>query len=194
LNRVLLGLEHAVRAGLKPLKVNTVLMRGENEDEVEPLVEHAREHGWQIRFIEFMPLENGGTWDPSQVIRGEEVRRRIERLWPLELDPDDDPAAPATRFRFSDGKGTVGFINSVSEPFCARCSRLRLTADGHFRVCLYDTRETDLKRLLRAGASDAELERAIEAAVEAKGRGGALEILERQSALPLSRTMHQIGG
>jgi cyclic pyranopterin phosphate synthase len=82
----------------------------------------------------------------------------------------------------------------VSEPFCASCSRLRLTADGHFRVCLYDTRETDLKRLLRAGASDAELEQAIEAAVKAKGRGGALEILERQSALPLSRTMHQIGG
>lgn len=194
LDRVLLGLEQAARAGLTPLKVNTVLMRGVNDDEVEPLVEHARQHGWQIRFIEFMPLENGGTWDHSQVIRGDEVRRRIERLWTLEPDPHDDPNAPATRYRFTDGKGAVGFINSVSAPFCGSCSRLRLTADGHMKVCLYDSRETDLKRLLRGGASDAELERAIEKAVAGKGRGGALEISERKSALPLSRTMHQIGG
>jgi cyclic pyranopterin phosphate synthase len=147
-----------------------------------------------LRFIEFMPLENGGTWDLSRVFSGAEVRSRIERLWPLEAEPAGDPHAPATRFVFRDGKGAVGFVNSVTEPFCASCSRLRLTADGHFRVCLYDLDETDLKTPLRAGATDEDLAMRMKSAVERKGRGGALEILERKSALPLVRTMHQIGG
>lgn len=194
LQRVLVGLEAARDAGLAPIKVNTVLVRGVNDDEVETLVSHAREHEWELRFIEVMPLANGSTWEPSQVVSGEELRRRIDRRWPIEPEPRRDAHAPATRYRFRDGKGTVGFIDSVTRPFCASCSRLRLTSDGQLRVCLYDDREVDLKKALRAGATDAELERLMVEAVRGKGRGGALEILERQAAIPLQRTMHQIGG
>lgn len=194
LQRVLVGLEAARDAGLAPIKVNTVLVRGVNDDEVETLVSHAREHEWELRFIEVMPLSNGSAWEPSQVVSGEELRRRIDRRWPIEPEPRRDAHAPATRYRFRDGKGTVGFIDSVTRPFCASCSRLRLTSDGYLRVCLYDDREVDLKTALRAGATDAELERLMVEAVRGKGRGGALEILERQAAIPLQRTMHQIGG
>lgn len=194
LGRALQGIATAVAQGLEPLKVNTVILRDENEDEVETLVEHARDHGWEIRFIEFMPLENGGTWDLSRVVTGAEIRRRVEARWPLEPDPDRDPHAPATRFLFRDGAGAVGFINSVTEPFCGTCSRLRLTADGHFRVCIYDRDEVDLKTPLRNGATDDELEQIMARAVRRKGPGGALEILEKKAALPLARTMHQIGG
>lgn len=194
MSKALDGIAAAIEVGLTPLKVNTVVLRGENDDEVEHLVEHARDHGWELRFIEFMPLENGGTWDLSRVVTGAEVRKRIEALWPLDPDPTGDPHAPATRFRFRDGGGAVGFVNSVTEPFCGNCSRLRLTADGHFRVCLYDLDEVDLKTSLRAGESDEVLAGLMESAVRAKGRGGALAILERKAALPLVRTMHQIGG
>ena len=141
-----------------------------------------------------MPLENGGTWDLSRVVSGAEVRRQIEARWPLEPDPDADPHAPATRFRFTDGRGAVGFINSVTEPFCATCSRLRLTADGKLTTCLYATEELDLKTPLRAGVAPEVIERLVHDAVTRKGRGGSLEIRDRQSALPLTRTMHQIGG
>lgn len=194
LERCLAGVSAAVAAGLTPIKVNTVLVREQNEDEVESLVEHARDHDWELRFIEFMPLENGGNWDPSRIVGGEEVRRRIHARWPLEQDPGGDPHAPATRWRFLDGRGKVGFINSVTEPFCSSCSRLRLTADGKFRVCLYDPAETDLKTPMRNGETDAQLLERIRDALAGKGRGGALEIVERKAALPLTRTMHQIGG
>ena len=194
LHRVLAGLETASRAGLAPLKVNVVLVRGVNDDEVEPLVEHARRHGWELRFIELMPLENDGTWNPARVVGGAEVRDRIDARWPIEPDPGRDPHAPATRYRFRDGSGRLGFIDSVSVPFCSSCSRLRLTSDGMLRVCLYDQAELDLKSPLRGGATDGELLTAIRRAVAAKERGGAIEILERQAALPLTRTMHQIGG
>ncbi len=192
--RVLRGLDAAVAAGLAPVKVNTVLLRGVNDDEAEPLVERARDRGWEVRFIEYMPLENGGGWDLSRVVAGDELRRRIGRRWPIEPDPGADPRAPATRYRFRDGRGWVGFIDSVTRPFCLDCGRLRLTADGKLRVCLYDDRETDLKTPLRAGVSAAEIGRLMERAVRGKGPGGALEILERRAPLPLARTMHQIGG
>ncbi len=194
LPRVLEGLDAAASAGLGPIKINTVLLRGLNDDEVEPLAAMARDRGFEIRFIEFMPLENGGTWDLSRVVTGEEVRRRIEAAWPLARDPDEDPRAPARRFLFRDGRGAVGFIDSVTRPFCEQCGRLRLTADGKLRVCLYDDHETDLKTPLRAGADDAELLALVERALRGKGRGGALEILDGHEALPLARTMHQIGG
>jgi cyclic pyranopterin phosphate synthase len=194
LPRVLAGIEAAVEAGLAPIKVNTVLLPGINDDEVESMVEHARTHGWELRFIEFMPLENDDSWDASRVITGDEVRRRIARRWDLEPDPAADPHAPATRYRFRDGCGAVGFINSVSEPFCAACSRLRLTSDGKFRVCLYDENELDLKTPLRAGVDDARLRALMERAVRGKGRGGALEIIESRTRRRPSRTMHQIGG
>ena len=194
LERVLRGLDAAVAVGLAPVKLNTVLLRGVNDDEAEALVERARERGWEVRFIEFMPLENGGTWNLSKVVTGEELRTRIGRRWPIEPDPDHDPRAPARRWKFLDGAGAVGFIDSVSRPFCGDCGRLRLTADGKLRVCLYDDRETDFRTALRSGESDGRIAARMVAALYGKGRGGALEIVERRCALPLVRTMHQIGG
>jgi cyclic pyranopterin phosphate synthase len=194
LDRALGGIAAAIEAGLGPVKVNTVLLRGINDDEVVALVGQAREQGWELRFIEFMPVENGGGWDLSRVVTGDETRRRIHRRWPIEPDPEGDPRAPAARYVFRDGKGAVGFVDSVTRPFCEDCSRLRLTADGKFRLCLYDDREIDLKGPMRSGASDRDLDRLMAEAVSRKGRGGALEILERHEARPLDRTMHQIGG
>lgn len=194
LHQVLAGIATAEASGLGPIKVNTVLLRGLNEDELESLVAHAREHGWELRFIEYMPLENDASWQIDRVVTGAELRERIHRRWPIEPDDAGDPRAPAVRYRYRDGRGTVGFIDSISRPFCATCSRLRLTSDGKLRVCLYDDCETDLRAALRGGADEATLIGLFQRAVQNKGRGGALEILERQAALPLARTMHQIGG
>jgi cyclic pyranopterin phosphate synthase len=194
LDRVLRGMDAATAAGLTPVKINTVLLRGVNDDEVENLAERAREHGWELRFIEFMPLSNGEIWDTAKVLKGQDVRGRIAERWPIEPDPAGDPRAPATRYRYLDGRGYVGFIDSVSQPFCKECSRLRLTADGNLRVCIYDDGEVDLKTPLRAGVTDEEIERLIERAVASKGQGGAVEILERKSVRSPNRTMHQIGG
>ena len=194
LDAVLAGIAAAAACGLAPIKVNTLVLRGENDDEVESLVQHAREHGWELRFIEVMPLANGGTWDPARVVTGDELRERIGRRFPLVPDPAGDPHAPATRYVFADGAGAVGFIDSVTRPFCSSCNRLRLTADGHFRVCLYDEHEIDLKTPLRAGASDAEIVERMQRALDGKGPGGALTILARHATMNLGRTMHQIGG
>jgi len=194
LPRVLAGLEAARDAGLTPIKLNTVLLPDANEDEVEALVEQSRENGWEPRFIEFMPLENGGTWDRSRVVSGEQVRRRIHRVWPLRIASQRDPHAPAVRYEFEDGKGSVAFIDSVTRPFCGDCSRLRLTSDGPFRACLYDDQGIDLKGPMRAGATDDELVALMERAVHAKGRGGALDVLQSEYAPQMTRTMHQIGG
>ncbi len=194
LDRVLAGIRAAAEAGLEPIKVNTVILRGMNDDEIVPLVERARNEGWELRFIEFMPLENGETWDRSRVVTGAEIRARIAASWPLEPDSAGDAHAPATRWRFSDGLGAVGFIDSVSAPFCASCSRLRLTSDGHLRVCLYDDDETDLRTPLRSGSTDAEIAALFHAALRHKGPGGALDLLARGSGVRLARTMHQIGG
>jgi cyclic pyranopterin phosphate synthase len=194
LTRVMRGLEAATAAGLSPIKINTVLVRGVNDDEVEALTGQAREAGWELRFIECMPLDNEGSWNVDRVIPGSELRERIGARWPIAPESNGDPNAPATRHRFRDGRGHVGFIDSVTAPFCGSCSRLRLTSDGMFRVCLYDPAEVDLKTPMRGGADDARLERLMDRAVLGKGRGGALEILETREALPLQRTMHQIGG
>ncbi len=194
LDAVLAGLRAATLAGLTPVKVNAVILRGVNEDDLEPLVERCRDEGWELRFIEYMPLENDGGWRPERVVRGAELRRRISERWPLEPETNGDPHAPAVRWSFADGRGSIGFIDSISAPFCSTCSRLRLTSDGFLRVCLYDDVECDLKTPLRAGAGDADLVRAMQATVLRKGRGGALDILERRQAAPQPRTMHQIGG
>ncbi len=194
LARVLEGIDAAKAAGFSPIKINTVLLRGVNDDEVESLVRWARDAGHELRFIEFMPLENGDTWNLARVVTGAEVRRRVEAICALDPDPGADPRAPASRFLFRDRKGAVGFINSVTEPFCGDCGRMRLTADGMLRVCLYDSNETDLKALVRGGAGDEAIGRAVARAVEGKGRGGAIDILESRRRIPLTRTMHQIGG
>jgi cyclic pyranopterin phosphate synthase len=194
LDAVLAGLAAAERAGFSSIKVNTVLLRGTNDDEAETLVATARERGWELRFIEFMPMENGEVWDLSQVVTGAELRARIGARWPLVADPGADPKAPAARYLFADGRGAVGFIDSVTRPFCATCSRIRLTSDGKFRVCLYDTAERDLRDLLRGGAGDDEIDAVVRDAILKKGRGGALEVLATGARIPLERTMHQIGG
>jgi len=194
LDRVLDGLAAARDAGLGPIKINAVLVNGKNDDEAEALAETARTEGWELRFIEVMPLENDGTWDASRVVSGESVRRRLDARWPLEAEPRDDPSVPARRWRYRDGRGRVGFVDSVHAPFCTDCSRLRLTCDGAFRNCLYDEVECDLRGPLRAGATDDALADKIRVHLAAKGRGGALDLLEGRRRGLTGRTMHQIGG
>jgi cyclic pyranopterin phosphate synthase len=191
---VLRGLAAAATAGMAPIKINAVLLRGENEHEAVDLVRFGRDHGYEVRFIEFMPLENDHSWDPGRVVRGSEIRRAIAAVWPIVRDPAGDPHAPASRFVFEDGLGGVGFIDSVTAPFCSACSRIRLTSDGKFRVCLYDDQEADLRAALRGGESDERIVALMRDALARKGRGGALDILESKTAIPLARTMHQIGG
>jgi cyclic pyranopterin phosphate synthase len=191
---VLAGLAAARDAGLWPIKINAVLLRGDNEQEATALAAFGRENGYEIRFIECMPLGNDHIWDPARVVSGASLRATIGKQWAIARDPAEDPHAPASRFLYADGAGAVGFIDSVTAPFCKACSRIRLTSDGKFRVCLYDDRETDLCGPMRAGAQDAELAALMRDAVTRKGRGGALDILEARAALPLERTMHQIGG
>jgi len=194
LPEVLRGLAAAASAGLGPIKINAVLLRGDNEEEAVDLVRFGRDHGYEVRFIEFMPLENDRSWDLGRVVSGAAVLRSIAAVWPVVPDHAGDRHAPASRFLFEDGKGAVGFINSVTAPFCGACTRIRLTSDGKFRVCLYDDNESDLRVALRGGASDAAIAGLMRDAVARKGRGGALDILESKTAIPVSRTMHQIGG
>ncbi|MGI8633054.1 MAG: GTP 3',8-cyclase MoaA [Solirubrobacterales bacterium] len=173
-----------------PIKVNCVAMRGFTEDEVLPFARFARSEPYQVRFIEFMPLDADAAWEPDDVLTGEEIRAAIHAEYPLESTPRD-PHATARVYRFADGEGEIGFINPVSQPFCADCNRIRLTAEGRLRTCLFSLHETDLRGPLRAGATDAELEQLIRDAVwqkELKHRVG--EPGFRQPA----RSMSRIGG
>jgi cyclic pyranopterin phosphate synthase len=147
-----------------PIKVNAVAIRGFTEEEVIPFAELARRSPYEIRFIEFMPLDADHAWTSDQVLTGAEIRAAIEAVYPLEPDPRE-PSATARVYRFADGHGKIGFINPVSEPFCADCNRVRLTADGRLRTCLFSLNETDLRTPLREGASDAEITAVIRAAV-----------------------------
>jgi cyclic pyranopterin phosphate synthase len=191
LPQVLRGLE-AIGAftQVTPIKVNAVALRDFTEQEALPFAEFARSTSYQVRFIEFMPLDGDHAWSKDQVLSGEEIRAIIDRVHPLEELPRE-PHATARVFRFRDGAGEIGFINPVSEPFCADCNRIRLTADGKLRTCLFSIHETDLREPLRSGATDAELERVIRDAVwrkELKHRVG--EPGFRQPP----RTMSAIGG
>jgi len=188
--KVLEGLDAALAAGLGPVKVNVVLMKGYNEDEVLDFARLARDRDVQVRFIEFMPLDAEGGWTRDLVVPGDDVFRQIHRVYPLEPVVEPHPE-PATRFRFRDGRGGVGFINSVTEPFCSSCNRMRLTADGQIRTCLFSTREHDVKSLLRAGATDAELKRFITRLVWTKEPGH--RINEPDFIRP-DRSMSAIGG
>jgi len=191
LPRVLRGLDAIARhPRLRPIKVNAVAMRGFTEDEALRFADFARRTEFQVRFIEFMPLDGDHAWEPDAVLSGEELRRLIEAVHPLEELPRE-PSATARVFRFRDGPGEIGFINPVSEPFCADCNRIRLTADGKLRTCLFSLYETDLRGPLRDGASDAEVAETIRDAVwrkELKHRIGQPGF--RQPA----RTMSAIGG
>jgi cyclic pyranopterin phosphate synthase len=172
LDRVLEGLAACERhPALRPIKVNAVAMRGLSEDDVLPLAELARRRPYVVRFIEVMPLDAPRSWVREAVLSGAELRALISARWPLvPLDPER-PSATATRWAFADGGGELQFVSSVSEPFCATCDRLRLTADGQLRTCLFATEETDLRGPLREGASDAEIEAIVRGAVAAKGPG-----------------------
>ena len=165
LERVLRGLEAlAAYPEAHPIKVNAVAMRGFTEHEVIPFAQFAREHPYEVRFIEFMPLDADHAWSRDDVLSGEEVRAAIHAVFPLEPEPRE-PSSTARSYRFADGRGRIGFINPVSEPFCGDCNRIRVTADGQLRTCLFSLRETDLRGALRAGADDDELEEIIRGAV-----------------------------
>jgi GTP 3',8-cyclase len=165
LPQVLRGLEALARyPEVHPIKVNAVAMRGFTEEEALPFAEFARSTAFQVRFIEFMPLDGDRAWTPDAVLTGEELRRLIDAAYPLEELPRE-PSATARVYRFRDGRGEIGFINPVSEPFCADCNRIRLTAEGKLRTCLFSLHETDLREPLRAGAQDSELEQIVRDAV-----------------------------
>ncbi len=165
LAQVLEGLEFlATFPEAHPIKVNAVAMRGFTEEEVLPFARLARSTSYEIRFIEFMPLDADRAWTRSQVLTGEEIRAAIDAVYPLVAEPRE-PSATARVYRFADCDGRIGFINPVSEPFCADCNRVRLTADGRLRTCLFSLNETDLRAPLRDGASDDELIRIIRDAV-----------------------------
>src|SRR5829696_8872050 len=148
----------------QPIKVNAVAMREFTEDEVIPFARFAREQPYEVRFIEFMPLDADHAWTPDAVLTGDEIRAAIHEGWPLEAEPRE-PHATARVYRFADGRGRIGFINPVSEPFCADCDRIRLTADGRLRTCLFSLNETDLRAPLRDGATDDDLEQIVRDAV-----------------------------
>jgi GTP 3',8-cyclase len=191
LDRVLTGLAAAEQEPrLRPIKVNCVAIRGFSEVEVPALAELARQRPFVVRFIEFMPLDADERWDADQVLSGAEIRAIVEQRWPLE-EIAAGPSSTARRFRFADGAGELGFVSPVTEPFCSSCDRIRLTADGRLRTCLFSRTEWDLQTPLRDGASDAELEEAIRNAVAHK------ELKHRindPGFVRASRSMSQIGG
>ncbi len=152
---VLAGVEAVIAEGLTPLKLNGVLIRGSNDDEAADMAALARRFGVEMRFIEYMPLDSGHAWDSSKWVSAAETRAGIEERYPLVACDDDDPSSTARTFAFADGApGLVGFIAPISGPFCGACSRLRLTADGKVRPCLFSTTEWDLRAALRAGSTD----------------------------------------
>ncbi|MDQ6817515.1 MAG: GTP 3',8-cyclase MoaA [Actinomycetota bacterium] len=189
LPQVLRGLE--ALAGFPeahPIKINAVAIRGFTEEEVLPFAEFARRTPYEVRFIEYMPLDADHAWTPEQVLTGAEIRAAIDSVYPLEPQPRD-PHATARVYRFADGRGKLGFIDPVSEPFCADCNRIRLTADGRLRTCLFSLNETDLRGPMRAGAEDHELEAIIRAAVWRKelkhhvGEAGFIQPARSMSAI-----------
>ena len=191
LPRVLRGLQAlAAFPQAHPIKVNAVAMRGFTEDEVLPFARFAREHPYEVRFIEFMPLDADHAWTPESVLRGEEIRAIIETEFPLEPEPRE-PSATARVYRFADGQGRIGFINPVSEPFCGDCNRIRITAEGRLRTCLFSMGETDLRTPLRAGADDDDLERLIRDAV---WRKELKHHVSEPGFIQPARTMSAIGG
>ncbi len=173
-----------------PIKLNAVAIRDFTEDEALPFAEFARSHPYDVRFIEFMPLDADHAWTADQVLTGDEIRKAIEAVYPLEPLPRE-PSATARVYRFADGAGTIGFINPVSEPFCGDCNRIRLTCDGRLRTCLFSLNETDLRTPLRDGADDDELERIIR---EAVWRKELKHHIGEPGFIQPARTMSAIGG
>ncbi|MGH7903042.1 MAG: GTP 3',8-cyclase MoaA [Candidatus Dormibacteraceae bacterium] len=189
--RVLDGLAAAEEAGLRPIKLNVVVMKGQNDDEVVEFARLAREKAYEVRFIEFMPLDADGIWSNDAVVPSRRIQERIEDLFPLVPAAQDRPA-PAAKFKFADGApGGIGFISSVSQAFCSSCNRVRLTAEGGLRTCLFSMAETPLRDLLRSGASDDAICGVIEEAIWKKEEG---HLINQEGFVKPPKSMSQIGG
>jgi cyclic pyranopterin phosphate synthase len=191
IGKVLAGLELCKRLGYR-IKLNAVAVKNLVEPDIVPLARYARENGFEVRYIEFMPLDAQNLWDRGKVLLADEIIDTLSReIAPLTPVPDPDPRAPASEYAFADGIGRVGFIASVSRPFCLNCNRIRLTADGKLRYCLFAIQEDDVKALMRSGASDEEI-----AALIRRNLAGKWEGHEINSAkfVPPPRPMYSIGG
>ena len=191
-NKVMAGIDTALALGFGPIKINAVAVKNLVEPDIVPLAHFGRERGIEIRYIEFMPLDAQGIWDKAKVLLQDDMLRLLSAaICPLEEIPDRDPRAPASEYRFADGVGRVGFISSVSHPFCLNCNRIRLTSDGKLRYCLFAIEETDVKGLLRGDASDDEIRATIRETVTRKWIGH--EINSQKFVAP-PRPMYSIGG
>jgi GTP 3',8-cyclase len=192
LQRVLDGIFAARRCGFDNIRLNAVAIRGVTEDEIVPLADFAREHQLELRFIEFMPLDAEGRWQEEQVLGGEEIRARLEdRFGPLVPAERPDPSQPAVDYCFADGAGRIGFINPVTQPFCGDCNRLRITAEGQVRNCLFSAVDWDARSIIRSGGSDRDLAALVRACVSAKKPGHGIDSPE---FLRPRHAMYQIGG
>jgi len=190
LARVIKGIQAAGAAGFSPIQINCVVVRGTNNDEVADFAGLARQTGWQVRFIEFMPLDAQRSWDASLVVSKKEIIDTIAKVFPLEAVEQGNH--PASVWRFADGApGSVGVIASVSEPFCDKCNRVRLTSDGQLRACLFALKETDLRAYLRNGAGDDEIAEAIRGGVWSKQAG---HRINKDDFVRPERPMSMIGG
>ncbi len=190
--QVIEGILAAREVGFHPVKVNAVAIRGVTEDDVAPLAHFCRQHGLELRFIEYMPLDAGHQWERDKVLFAADILEILSReVGPLSPSAQQDPRAPALDYEYQDGGGLVGFIASVSRPFCMSCNRLRLTSDGKLRNCLFSLDETDVRALLRGGATDEAIMRAIRESVASKWEGH--EINTARFIQP-ERLMHSIGG
>lgn len=192
LPRVLEGIEEALNVGLSPVKINTVAIRGYNDDEVIEIVDFARERNISVRFIEFMPLDGLGKWSSERLVSGREIVSIVGRKYQL-IPQGREVGATANLYRFADGKGELGLITPMTEPFCDDCDRMRLTADGKLLTCLFDTKYFDLKELLRGGASDDQIADYIRSCVYMKIPGVAYMPWVKQS-WDRPRAMNAIGG
>jgi cyclic pyranopterin phosphate synthase len=190
--KVMNGIETALRIGYPVIKINAVAVKNLVEGDIVPLARFGREHGIEIRYIEFMPLDAQGIWDHDKVLLTDDMIAMLTReIGPLREIPDGDPRAPATEYEFADGNGRIGFIASVSKPFCLNCNRIRLTADGKFRYCLFAIDETDMRGLLRNGAPDQAIADAIRGSVKDKWIGHQINTAK---FVPPPRPMYSIGG
>jgi cyclic pyranopterin phosphate synthase len=191
-DKVLEGIFAAKRVGFEPVKINAVSIRGITEDEVVPLAHFGREHGLEVRFIEYMPLDAANQWERDKVFFAHEILALLaEEFGPMQPVAEQDPRAPASEYRFPDGRGHIGIIASVSQPFCMKCNRIRLTADGKLRNCLFALEESDVKALLRGGGSDEQIAELIVGNVTENWEGH--EINTSRFIKP-ERLMHSIGG
>ncbi|HUL44214.1 MAG TPA: GTP 3',8-cyclase MoaA [Bacteroidota bacterium] len=189
--KVMGGIRAAEEAGLAPVKINMVVIRGMNDNEIEQFAEMARTNSRIVRFIEFMPIGANDGWSMEKIVPSHEIIERINRMGHPLVPIEYHGKQPADRYKFDDGKGEVGFISSVTEPFCSSCDRVRITSDGKLRTCLFSLHETNLKSLLRSGATDDRIKELLIAAVREKEEG---HLINRPGFVRPDRTMSQIGG